>query len=148
MKSITKLFTVASVAALLSLTACKSHDCCCHNNPTIHSNGIQMNGARPSGRNVPRWFSSEVASVNTVEGQLHSQGKTWSKTPSEITVGCYVQDILEGRLDQPKGRGAIGKVTDLMTGSDNIPAAKVDFGNDYSVAIRLSELSRVRITPD
>ena len=143
MKSIAKLFTVASVAALLSFTACKSHDDCCGRTPSI-----QQKGAQPSKRNVPRWFSTEVASANTVEGRLRSQGKSWSKTTSEITVGCYVQDILEGRLDQPKGRGAIGKVTSLMTGSDNIPAAKVDFGNDYSVNIRLSELSRVRITPD
>jgi hypothetical protein len=98
-------------------------------------------------QNTP-WTSSEVAAADSVEGQLRSQGKHWVQTTGEITVGAYVQDILEGRLDQPKGRGAIGKVVSISTGNNDVPGAVVDFGRGYSVGINLSELSLVSVVPD
>lgn len=83
-----------------------------------------------------------------MEGKLRSEGQRWVRNPGEITVGAYVQDILEGRLDQPKGRGAIGKVVSLLpSGTDGKPGAMVDFGRDYTVPINLSELALVRVAP-
>ena len=96
----------------------------------------------------PFWTSSEVAAADSVEGQLRSQGKHWVRTPGEITVGAYVQDILEGRLDQPKGRGAIGRVTSVSTGDHGAPLAIVDFGRGYSPGINLSELSLVNFVAE
>jgi len=93
------------------------------------------------------WTSSEVAAADSVQGQLQAQGKQWVRTTSEIAVGAYVQDLLEGRLDQPMGRGAIGKVVSISTGNNNVKVAVVDFGRDYSVAISLSELSLVSVSP-
>jgi hypothetical protein len=90
------------------------------------------------------WTSAEVAAPDSIEGQLRSQRKHWVRTTGEITVGAYVQDILEGRLNQPKGRGALGKVLSLSTANGK-PATTVDFGRDYSVPIFLSELCLVRI---
>ena len=55
------------------------------------------------------WTSSEVAAADSVQGQLQSQGKQWVRSTGEITVGAYVQDLLEGRLDQPKGRAPLGR---------------------------------------
>jgi hypothetical protein len=100
-----------------------------------------------SGRNT-LWASSEVAAPDSVEGQLRSQGKRWVQTTGEITVGTYVQDTLEGRLDQPKGRGAMGKVVSISTGNNDVPGAVVDFGRGYSVGINLSELALVRVVPE
>ena len=94
---------------------------------------------------VGGWTSSEVAAPDSIEGQLRAQGKHWVKITGEITVGAYVQDILEGRLDQPKGRGAIGKVTFISTGNNGVPAAMVDFGRGNSAGINLSQLSLVGI---
>jgi hypothetical protein len=93
------------------------------------------------------WTSREVAAADSVQGRLQSQGKQWVRTTGEIAVGAYVQDLLEGRLDQPKGRGAIGKVVSISKGNNNAQVAVVDFGRDYSVGISLSELSLVNVTP-
>jgi hypothetical protein len=93
------------------------------------------------------WTSSEIAAPDSVEGKLRSQGKRWVRTGG-ITVGAYVQDIFEGRLDQPKGRGAIGKVVSLSKGGDGKPVAMVDFGRGYTVGIFLSELCLVSIVPE
>ena len=95
--------------------------------------------------NTPPWTSSQAAAANSVEGQLRAQGKHWVKTTGEITTGAYVQDTLEGRLNQPEGRGAIGKVVSVSTGDNGEKAAKVDFGRKYSVPISFSELSLVKI---
>jgi hypothetical protein len=98
--------------------------------------------------NVTPWTSSEVAAPDSVEGQLRSQGKRWVRTTGEITVGAYVQDAYEGRLGQPKGRGAIGKVLLISTGDNGVRAAMVDFGRGNSGGINLSELSLVKIVPE
>ena len=95
--------------------------------------------------NTPPWTSSQAAAADSVEGQLRSQGKHWVKTTGEITTGAYVQDTLEGRLDQPEGRGAIGKVVSVSTDANGQKAAKVDFGQKYSVPISFSELSLVKV---
>jgi len=47
-------------------------------------------------------------------------------------------------LDQPQGRGAIGKVTSVGT-SNGRQYAMVDFGRGYSVGIYFSELSAVNV---
>ena len=89
------------------------------------------------------WTSTQVAAPDSLEGQLRSQGKYWVRTPGEITVGAYVQDILEGRLNQPMGRGAIGKVLSLSTVNGR-PTGTVEFGRGYSVPMFLSEVCLVR----
>ena len=91
----------------------------------------------------PQWTT---AAPDSVEGQLRSQGKHWVRSTGEIAVGAYVLDILEGRLGQPQGRGAIGKV--ISTDYNGQPVAIVDFGRDYSVGILLSELSLVTVVPE
>ena len=106
----------------------------------------EINLADPA-LNTP-WTSSEVAAVDSVEGQLRSQGKRWVQTTGEITVGAYVQDTLEGRLGQPKGRGAIGKVVSVSTRDNGVQAAVVDFGRGYSPGINLSELSLVSVVAE
>ncbi len=93
----------------------------------------------------PAWSSSDPAAPDSVEGQLHAKGKQWVKTSGDITVGSYVQDILEGRMNQPERRGAIGKVTAVSTGDNGIAAATVDFGRGYVTGINLSELSLVTV---
>jgi hypothetical protein len=98
-------------------------------------------------RDTP-WTSSQLAAADSIEGQLRSQGKRWVQTTGEINVGAYVQDILEGRLDQPRGRGAIGQVVSISTGNNDVPAAEVDFGRGYSVGINLSELALVNVVSE
>jgi hypothetical protein len=93
------------------------------------------------------WTSSEQAAPDSLEAKLKAQGKRWKPVEGDITIGAYVQDILEGRLDQPAGRGAVGKVLALDEGSDSVVAAKVDFGRGYSASIRLSELSLIKVMP-
>lgn len=94
---------------------------------------------------LPQWHSSEPAAPDSVEEQLRSQGKHWVRIAGEITAGDYVQDIFEGRLGQPKGRGAIGKVVSLIVGNNGGPVAMVDFGRNYSVGINVTELSLVSV---
>ena len=96
--------------------------------------------------NTPPWTSSQAAAADSVEGQLRAHGEHWVKTTGEITTGAYVQDILEGRLNQPEGRGAIGKVVSVSTGDNGQRVAKVDSGRSYSVGISLSELSLVNVS--
>ena len=118
---------LVGLSVMTFLTACKKH--------VVQSD-------------VHRWTSSEVAAPDSVEGQLRSQGKHWVKATGEITAGVYVQDILEGRLDQPKGRGAIGKVVSVGAGDNGGQVAVVDFGRGCSVGISLSELSLVNVVPN
>lgn len=106
-----------------------------------------MAGFRP-GPMRRTWTSSEAAAADSVEGQLRSQGKHWVRAPGEITVGAYVQDILEGRLNQPQGRGAVGKVVSIALGEGSATAAQVDFGRGYVVGINLPELSPIRFVPE
>jgi hypothetical protein len=85
---------------------------------------------------------------SSVEEQLRSRGKHWVRTGGEITLGAYVQDTLVGRLNQPAGRGSIGRVVALAFGANGQPDARVDFGRGYAVGIHLSELALVRVVSD
>lgn len=98
------------------------------------------------GRHV--WTSAEAAAPDSIEGQLRSLGLGWTKVPGEICVGVYVQDILEGRLDQPVGRGAIGRVVSTSTAWNGKPLATVDFGRGFSVPIYFSELCHVAVSSE
>jgi beta-lactamase regulating signal transducer with metallopeptidase domain len=90
----------------------------------------------------------EVAAPDSMEGQLKAQGKKWEKAPGPVQPEMYVQDLNENRLDQPKGRGIIGKVTSLdeFVGMDH---AWVDFGRGCVLHIRVSEICPIRfVTPE
>jgi hypothetical protein len=100
------------------------------------------NGIYPHG--VHMWTSQEPAARGSLEFKLRSQGKHWVRTSGEIKVGNYVQDIYEPRMNQPFGRGAIGKVVEVLKGDHGQPVAEVDFGRDYVVPINFSELSPIR----
>jgi hypothetical protein len=128
------LLTVAAVGAFLLLSGSRQPEAQPPVPPAVDST-------------VP-WTSSEAAAPESVEGQLRSQGKRWVRTQGPITVGAYVQDILEGRFGQPKGRGAIGKVTLISRGENGVEAAMVDFGGGNAAGINLSELSRVELVPE
>ena len=128
---------VSTVCLAGCCTSPKANSCRCQN--TIIPSRVRA----PVG-----WTSSEVAAPDSVEGQLRAQGKHWVKIAGEIAAGAYVQDILEGRQGQPKGRGALGKVVFVNTGDNGVRAAMVDFGRRCSVGINLSELSLVGIVSE
>jgi hypothetical protein len=128
-----RLLSCAAVASLALTTACKKQDAKSHNHGQT----------QPVAPNV--WTSSQAAAADSVEGQLRAQGKQWKKGTGEIAVGAYVQDTLEGRLNQPEGRGAIGKIVSMSPGAGGASAAVVDFGRNYKVPINLSELSLVNV---
>jgi hypothetical protein len=94
-----------------------------------------------------RVFMADVAAPDSVEGQLRSGGKRWERTRGEISVGSYVEDVLQGRLEQPAGRGAIGKVVSIYVDEQGRAVAKVDFGRGWVVGIFPSELALVRVVP-
>ncbi|MGA3181001.1 MAG: hypothetical protein ABSF38_11705 [Verrucomicrobiota bacterium] len=83
------------------------------------------------------------AAADSLEGQLRSQGKRWERTQGQIEEGAYVEDILKNRMNQPQGRGWLGKVVSV---SDD--AATVDFGRGYVVGILKSELCPVNVTDE
>ena len=94
------------------------------------------------------WYSSQPAAPNSVEAQLRAKGKHWIKTGGSVVVGAYVQDTLEGRMNQPQGRGAIGKVIKVSGPNDAPPpCADVDFGRGYVTGIQFTELSVVQLQP-
>lgn len=93
------------------------------------------------------WTSAEVAAPDSIEGQLRSQGKRWDLSACPIDVGTYVLDTLEGRLNQPVGRGAIGKVLSISIVCEK-RVATVDFGRGYCADIYFSELCSVGIIPE
>lgn len=112
---------------------------------TILIVGCKTHSGQSDVHNAGVWSSSQVAAADSVEGRLRSHGKRWVRTPGEITSGAYVQDMLEGRLNQPEGRGAIGKVLSVSRGDNNQLVALVDFGRGYWVGIAESELSLVSV---
>jgi hypothetical protein len=92
-----------------------------------------------------RIFASDIAAADSVEGQLRAEGTKWERTRAQMSVGSYVQDILQGRRDQPAGRGQIGKVASLYVDEQGRAVARVDFGRGWIVGIFTSELSPIRI---
>ncbi len=104
--------------------------------------------SRPIEFPLTTWYSSQVAGKGSVEAKLRDRGWYWVMTAGEIKRYSYVQDILEGRLSQPEGRGAIAKVVSVFTATNGLPVAMVDFGRGYVVGIYLAELSLVEILHD
>ena len=85
----------------------------------------------------------------SVEDQLRAEGKRWERAEGQITLGSYVQDILEGRSGQPNGRGSIAKVMSIAVNDQGRSSATADFGRGYVVGIDVSELSLIRfLGPD
>ncbi|HTA29037.1 MAG TPA: hypothetical protein VK731_01055, partial [Candidatus Cybelea sp.] len=63
--------------------------------------------------------------------------------------GGYVLDVLNGRADQPKGRGRVGVVLSMVANANGGSCALVDFGHGYIVGISTGELAPVRLVgPD
>jgi cell division protein FtsL len=87
----------------------------------------------------------DVAAADSVEGKLRAEGKHWERTEGEPVPGGYVLDTLRGRMDQPKGRGSIGKVLAVGVNDDGRPGATVDFGRGFTTGIMFTELSPVRL---
>jgi hypothetical protein len=87
----------------------------------------------------------DVPAVDSVEGKLSAEGKHWERMDGQPITGGYVQDILEGRLDQPKGRGRLGMVLSMADNGAGRPVATVDFGHGYVIGIAASELAPVRL---
>jgi hypothetical protein len=88
-------------------------------------------------------MAGDPPAADSVEGQMRSEGMTWEQTQDPIQAGMYVEDVLAGRLNQPPGRGTIGKVTatDVFIGLDH---AWVDFGRGCVEHIRDSEIRPIR----
>jgi hypothetical protein len=113
----------------------------------LRGNGIV--GRFHSGPMPAPWTPNSIAAADSVEGQLRAQGKHWVQTTGEITVGAYVEDILENRMGQIEGRGRVGKV--LVIGPDagvGPMTAQVDFNRGVVQGIHLSELSLIRFVPE
>jgi len=90
----------------------------------------------------------EPALPGSIEYGLLTNNYTWFQTSDSITVGIYVEDLLTDRLNQPAGRGEIGRVTATGWDADyNEMAAVVDFGRDYSAGIVFPELTAVQVVP-
>ncbi len=90
---------------------------------------------------------SDQAAADSAEGNLLAQGKQWVSTSGAVTVGAWVEDSLDGRHDQPDGRGAVGKVISIVPGDNQQPVAMVDFGRGYTVGLNVSEISPVNVVP-
>jgi hypothetical protein len=93
------------------------------------------------------WTASQPVAADSVEGQLRSHGKRWVRSNEPITIGSYVEDILDPRLNQPTGRGAVGKVLAISPPNGGPVAADVDFGRGYVTGIDVRELAAVTVLP-
>jgi hypothetical protein len=94
-------------------------------------------------------MAPDIPGADSIEGKLLAEGKNWERTVGQPIAGGYVQDILVGRLNQPKGRGRIGTVVAMTADAEGRPVATVDFGHGYVVGISTSELSPVHlVAPD
>src|SRR5580704_2172822 len=83
--------------------------------------GCSDSNSKNAASNTPQfkkmtWTSDQPAAADSLQGQLQAQGKKWVKTSGTIKRGDYVQDILDPRLNQPEGRGAIAKVISVSGG--------------------------------
>jgi hypothetical protein len=141
------LFGAFAVAAFLGFVACGIGYF------SLHRQLAQMQAElRPSRGMGAMPFPMPVATPVTpaapdsIEGQLRAEGKHWERTQGQIEPGSYVEDILAGRLNQPEGRGTIGKVVSTSADHQGNGTAQVDFGRGYSVPISKSELSAVSLT--
>jgi len=145
------LATVLAVAALACANFTRAQECpaqparisgCCQ---MSDNSSDQKNPTVARNRPIPYFApANDIPAPDSVEGQLESEEKHWARTRGQMAVGTYVQDILAGRLNQPKGRGQIGKVASLAVNEDGRTVASVDFGRGYAVGIDISELSPIR----
>jgi hypothetical protein len=84
----------------------------------------------------------DVPAADSIEGKLKADGKAWESVPGQPVPGEYVQDTMGGRMNQPKGRGNIGKV--LAVGNDSgTMCATVDFGRGCTEGIMFRELAPI-----
>ena len=90
-------------------------------------------------------FAPDVPAPDSIEGKLRAEGKMWERSNGQPIAGGYVLDILQGRTDQPKGRGRLGMVLSMAANPEGRPVATVDFGHGYVVGISTAELSPVRL---
>jgi hypothetical protein len=91
----------------------------------------------------------DFPAADSVEGKLRIEGKIWERINGPPIAGGYVQDILQGRAGQPRGRGSLGMVLSMAANPEGRPVATVDFGHGYVVGIDASELAPVRLVgPD
>ena len=88
---------------------------------------------------------ADVPGPDSVEGALQAEGKNWERTQGQLVAGGYALDILPGRLNQPQGRGRLGKVVSVAANGEGQPVATVDFGRGYIIGIAGSELAPVRV---
>jgi hypothetical protein len=87
----------------------------------------------------------DVPAPDSIEGKLRTEGKIWERINGPPIAGGYVQDILQGRLNQPRGRGSLGLVLSMAANPEGRPVATVDFGHGCVVGIAASELAPVRL---
>jgi outer membrane murein-binding lipoprotein Lpp len=87
----------------------------------------------------------DIPAGDSVEGKLQAEGKSWERAQGQPAPGGYVLDIMDGRLNQPKGRGRIGMVVSVAADESDRPVATVDFGRGFIVGISGGELAPVRI---
>jgi hypothetical protein len=90
----------------------------------------------PASIQVPA-AAPDIPAGDSVEGKLQAEGKSWER--------AQVLDIMEGRLNQPKGRGRIGMVVSMAADESGRPVATVNFGRGFIVGIAGGELAPVRI---
>jgi len=84
---------------------------------------------------------ADVPAADSVEGKLRANGKHWKQIQGPIVPGTYIQDMLRGRMNQPKGRGDIAKVVSVGVGDRGQPIATLDFGRGVVLNLNLAELS-------
>jgi Skp family chaperone for outer membrane proteins len=106
---------------------------------TTHTYQVQVQPGQTVELHPPQ---AEAPAADSVEGKLRAEGKTWERVPGEPVPGEYVEDTMIGRMNQPKGRGNIGKVISIAI-DNGTSCATVDFGRGCVEGIMFSELAPV-----
>jgi hypothetical protein len=148
-KGTARVLALVSVLLFVSLLVsgccccrCSDGNCCERKQPCKASNVFTIDSQTVGNRYIAPLAPSNIlpAAPDSIEGKLRAGGKYWKPVDAPFVVGGYVEDMLKDRLNQPAGRGFIGKVTDM-----NGDAATVDFGRGYSAGIFLKELRPVKV---
>jgi hypothetical protein len=106
--------------------------------------GRPVTESAPAAAQFPA-VAPDVPAADSVEGKLLAEGKNWERAQGQLVAGGYVMDVMEGRLNQPKGRGRIGIAVSVAANEAGRPVATVDFGHGYIIGIAGGELAPVRI---
>jgi hypothetical protein len=119
-------------------------------NPQLTALQSKFHEGRPVTESAPATVqfpaeAPDVPAADSIESKLLSEGKSWERTPGQLVAGGYVLDTMEGRLNQPKGRGRIRIAVSVAANEAGRPVASVDFGHGYIVGISGGELAPVRI---